>query len=118
MRYIKHQTKKSYTCQRFPQSKRLSIIDGNVVADFNPEIGSAISCDRYHGVIITIMFDGDVTDKALRAFYRRHKADFRVIAAGHTTEWRNGNLVGLLTADADNALSRLQYEAAIMDPYV
>ena len=93
-----------YQGQSGPQPCRvvLDLGDGNLSADYNPEIGDAVSASVWHGIIRTWTIP-TVTALAANQIMRDIAALAQRVLDGATVEWDGSNHVGVLTDDAAQA---------------
>jgi hypothetical protein len=112
MKLIKKESRKHYSGQLYPQNKRLTITrDGDVILDYNPEVGSAVSIDRWNNVLLTLTFSGHILDREIKAFYAENKALFEVVHRGHSVVLKNTDYVGILGQASEKAWEMLQYKS-------
>lgn len=116
MRLIKKPTAKQYPGQHQPQRKRLTLErDGDVTLDYNPEIGSAVTMDRWHNVTPTISWDGYTKTSDIVRFYGRNKALFERVYDGRTIVWKGTDQVGEYNREAQKAIGRLEFLSTEME---
>ena len=108
MRLIKHKTAKRYQGYVNPQDKRLTIVDGDVIFDYDPEVGGAIRRNQYLGITPSLSFNGNIDDFSIRQFYVQNKKLFERVARGLTVDWNGSNHIGVMDKDAKGAWEELQ----------
>ena len=106
-----------YPGQSKPQDVYIEISNGEVTADVNAEIGNAVPIDVHLGKIRRIRIPCELTPKAVIQIIEEHREDFEIVAAGMNDKWceQKGRYVGVLTPDAEEALSRLEWNLHNID---
>lgn len=108
MKLIIQKTKMQYAKAANPQAKRLTLTqDGNVIFDYNPEIGNSVHENEFSKKIFCLQFPGSVPSNHIRKFYSKNKELFEALFNGTNIE--NGR--GTLTEEAQNAKEMLLNEA-------
>jgi len=101
-----------YPGQCNPQKAYIEINEeGKITADWDAEIGNAVSAYVWHGRTLQILIPAAALQREIEQFIESHMADFQIINDGHSVEWDGSNHVGNLTDEARDMLDDLSTAA-------
>lgn len=108
---------KHYDGQMDPQDCHLALDleDGELTADYNPEIGTGVPMSVFHGLTRWIPLPGPLTNEAANALLEEAKPLAQRILDGAAVGWDGNNNVATLDDDAQRAEEELTDLAATYD---